>query len=133
MATQHLSVNVEMATSYLNDNNSVLSKLTLSLMPLAACWRQCSGDSAWTGVFARSTRYSVYTTRVIVSIVYCQLLEFFSDSKFFFHFLTFEVRNQVRLKIDIGLIYLLARQYQRSRCPHHVSRLFLSWFWRSSF
>ena len=35
-------------------------------MPLAACSRLCSWNSAWAGVFARSTRSSVLSALVIV-------------------------------------------------------------------
>ena len=63
---------------------SVLSGLTLKPMPLAACFKQCSRDSAWEDVFARSTMSSALSASVIVCAGYLLLLSFANLKPFSF-------------------------------------------------
>ena len=58
---------VEMAPSQLKHMYSVLLVFTRRIMSPAACSWLCSKDSAWVGIFARS---SMLSASVIVSVVY---------------------------------------------------------------
>ena len=76
---REMPFSVDMSLSWLKRMYSVLSAFTWKPRPPAACFRLFSWDSAWVGVFARSTvrNYYGYAT-VIVSAESRLLLAFFS-------------------------------------------------------
>ena len=59
-------LSVSMSSLWLKHVYSLFSALTWRPMPAAARSRLCSRDSAWAGVFARSTMSLVFSTSVIV-------------------------------------------------------------------
>ena len=126
---------VEMSTFSLRHLYSILYTLTWRPMPLAACSRLCSKDSAWVGVFARSAMSSAWSVSTIVFARYCLLLTFFSVKLFSLDLLIFEVHSPGKLWINNGLMYPLSehqQQHQKSLCLHLVSKLLLSCFYRAS-
>ena len=72
--------NKEMTLASLKHMNFVISEFTKKPMPFDACSRLYCGDSAQTGVFARSARSSPLSVSVTISAEYRLLLGFSSNS-----------------------------------------------------
>ena len=79
-----------MTPFWLKHMYSVLSAFTWRPMPLAACSRLCSRDSAWIGIFARNAMPSTYDVSAIVSTGYRLLVAFFIH---IYWWLKFGVKN----------------------------------------
>ena len=65
--------------SWLKHMDFVLFELKFQSIPLAACSMFCRRDSAWAGLFARSTISSLYSALAISSVRYRFLLDFYNS------------------------------------------------------